>query len=333
MKRRDTVAALLALGAAPLASFAQLAHAQEPRRLGVIHYRGGSFNRDKWAAIALVSALKDYGYLEGRDYIFDDRRWVQVDEIADHVRDLVRLNATVILAVSPPTIVAAKSVTDSVPIIMAYSAEPVATGLVRSLARPGGNLTGLTWDHGFETNVKSLELVKETLPKVRRVAVMWDATDSVHPIYARYFEQGAPQLGLTALSVPVRTVEDLQGAFAQMRQDRADALIVLPSAQLTVPRREAVMAFANKERLPTLALQTVVTLEFPGALLHYGPNLESVPRRAARYVHQIFKGAKPGELPIEQPDKYDLWVDVKAAKYLGIKVPRSILARADRVIE
>ena len=205
-------------------------------------------------------------------------------------------------------------------------------GRNRARAQPS-NLTGFTWDHGYETNVKSLELLKETLPQIRRVAVMWDATDTVHPIYARYFEQGAPRLGLKAVSIPVRSVEDLDAAFAGMRKEKVDALIVLPSAQLTVPRREAIMALASRDRMPTLALQTVATLEFYGALLHYGPNLESTPRRAARYVHQIFKGAKPSELPIEQPDKYDLWVDLKAAQTLGVKVPQSILGRADRVIE
>lgn len=328
MNRRDTVLALLALGAAPITLPAM---AQEPRRVGVLYSRGGGFNRDKWAGIAFVSAMKDLGYEEGRDYIFDDRPWDRADQIPGYVRDLVRLKAAVIIAASPPTIVAAKSVTDSVPIVMAFSAEPVATGLVRSLDRPGGNLTGLTWDHGFETNLKALELLKETLPKMQRVALMWDATDSVHPIYAKYFEQAAPQLNLRLVSLGVRTADDFEPAFAQFRREKAEALIVLPSAQLTVPRREAIMALATRDRIPTLGLN--VSILYPNALLHYGPNLESTPRRAARYVHQIFKGAKPGELAIEQPDKYDLFVDLKAAQILGVKVPPSILVRADRVIE
>jgi putative tryptophan/tyrosine transport system substrate-binding protein len=330
VNRRDTILAMLALAATPMAS---PVHAQAPRRIGVIHYRGGGFNRDKWAGIAFVRAMRDLGYEEGRDYVFDGRYWDRQEQIADYARDLVQSKVDVILAASPPTIVAVKSVTDRIPIVMVYSADPVATGLVSSLGRPGGNLTGLTWDHGYETNVKSLELLKETLPKIRRVAVMWDATDTVHPIYARYFEQGAPQLGLKAVSIPVRSVEDLEAAFASMRKEKVDALIVVPSAQLTVPRREAIMALASRDRMPTLALQTAATLEFSGALLHYGPNVESTPRRAARYVHQLFKGAKPSELPVEQPDKYDLWVDLKAAQTLGVKVPQSILGRADRVIE
>jgi putative ABC transport system substrate-binding protein len=328
MNKRDTVLALLALGAAPVTLPAM---AQEPRRVGVLHNRGSGFTRDKWAGIAFLSTMNELGYQEGRDFIYDFRPWDRPDQIADQVRDLVRLKAAVIIAASPPTIVAAKSVTDSVPIVMVFSAEPVATGLVRSLHRPGGNITGLTWDHGFETNLKALELLKETLPKMKRVALMWDATDSVHPVYAKYYEKAASQLGVKMLSLGVRTADDFEPAFAQIRRGNAEALIVVPSAQLTVLRREAIMALATRDRIPTVA--TLVTTLFSGALLHWGPNLESTPRRAARYVHQIFKGAKPGELPIEQPDKYDLFVDLKVARILGVKVPPSILVRADRVIE
>lgn len=330
MKRRRTILAILALGAAPMALQVR---GQEPRRIGVLQHRGGSFNRDNWGGIAFVAAMKELGYQEGRDYIYDDRRWDRPEQIPDHVRDLVRLKAAVIIAAAPPSIVAAKSVTDSVPIVMAFSAEPVAMGLVRSLGRPGGNLTGLTWDHGFEAAAKAVELLKETLPKIGRVAVMWDATDTAHPIYARHFEKAAQQLGIKFVSLGVRTFSDLEPAIAQIRREKADALIVLPSAQLLLPRREALMALATKDRIPTLAAYAIVQTRYPGALLHYGPNLESTPRRAARYVHQIFKGAKAGELPIEQPDKYDLFVDLKAAQSLGIKVPPSILARADRVFE
>jgi putative ABC transport system substrate-binding protein len=326
MNRRDTVLALLALGAVPLA-----ARAQEPRRIGVLS--NGMFRRDNWGGVAFLSAMKEFEYQEGRDFIYDYRPWDRPDQIADQVRDLVRLKAAVIVAQSPPSIVAAKSVTDSVPIVMVMSAEPVATGLVRSLGRPGGNLTGLTWDHGFETNLKSLELLKEALPNMRRVALIWDATDSVHPIYAKYFEKAAPQIGVKFVSVAVRTADDLEPAFAQIRREKADALIVLPSAQLTVPRRGAIMALATRDQIPTLALITIAQSLYPGALLHYGPNLESTPHRAARYVHQIFRGVKPTELPIEQPDKYDLFVDLKVARSLGIKIPQSILVRADRVIE
>ena len=275
--------------------------------------------------------MKELGYVEGRHYIYDFKEWQSLAQIEDLVRDLVRQNVALIIAAAPPSIMGAKNVTTTVPIVFAYSAEPVAIGLARSLARPGGNLTGLTWDHGFEFTVKAMELLKETLPTIRRVAALWDGTDSVHPIYAKYYEKAALQMGVNFISLEVRTADDFEPAFARSRQQKADALIVLPSAQLTLPRRDEVMALASREKLPTLGAN-VVSL-FPNAMLHYGPNHANTPRRLASYVDRIIKGGNPGELPIEQPDKYDLVVDLKVAKELGIKVPGSILVRADRVIK
>jgi putative ABC transport system substrate-binding protein len=246
-------------------------------------------------------------------------------------RELLQAGAEVIIAAGPPSILAAKAATDRVPIVMMYSAEPVAMGLVRSLNRPGGNITGLTWDHGFETNVKALELLGETLPGIRRVALLWDETDSVHPVYAKYYEKAAAQRGLTLVSAPVRSMDDVERAVVRMRKERTEALVILPSGQLTVPKRVEVLALAMRERIPTL--YSYVGRDAPNALLHFGPNLDNMPRRAAAYVARIFKGAKPADIPIEQPDKYDLVVDLGVARKLGITVPGSVLFRADRVIE
>ena len=127
---------------------------------------------------------------------------------------------------------------------MMYSAEPVAMGLVRSLNRPGGNLTGLTWDHGFETNLKALELLRESIPNLRRVALLWDATDSVHPVYAKYYEKAAPQVGLILTSAPVRQAADFESAFGRMKKDGVQALVILPSGQITIPHSKAIMAIA-----------------------------------------------------------------------------------------
>jgi putative ABC transport system substrate-binding protein len=207
----------------------------------------------------------------------------------------------------------------------------MAMGLVQSLNRPGGNITGLTWDHGFETNLKALELLKETLPKLRRVALIWDATDSVHPVYAQHYETAAPRLGVSLVSLPVRRMEDVEPAVMRIRKEKADALVILPSGQLTLPKRVEILALAMRERLPTL--YAYVGRDFPDALLQFGPNLSNMPRRAAAYVDRILKGGKPAEIPIEQPDKYDLVVDLTAARKLGIVVPDSVRVRADRVIE
>jgi putative ABC transport system substrate-binding protein len=328
MNRRDAVLSLLALGVAagPLRG-----NAQVPRRIGVMHSRGGSFDPDKWGGIALVQALNELGYQEGRNLAIEWKLWETLEQIPELARELVQRKVEVIVAVSPPTIVAAKSATDRIPIVMVHSAEPVELGLVRSFNRPGGNITGLAWDHGFETNLKSLELLQESLPKLRRVALLWDIPDPVHGVYLRYYEKATPQLGLQLVSAGVRSAADLEPAFAQMRKEKAEALVVLPSAQLTIPHRKTIMALASANRIPTLI--GIVGFDFPDALFQFGPNLSDVPRRAASFVDRILKGAKPGDLPIEQPNKYDLIVDLKVARNLGLTIPQSVLIRADRVIE
>lgn len=325
MRRRHFLAcaaALIPLGAA----------AQAPKRIGILHFHGGLMSRQQAHGMAFIAAMRELGYREGVDYLFDERSWQRQDELPDMVRDLVRLNADLIIAAAPPSIVAAKKGTAKIPIVFMYSAEPVAMGLVESLSRPGGNMTGLTWDHGFETSLKTLELVKEALPNLGRVAVMWDGTDSVHPVYARYFAKAAPLVGLRLLSLELKQAADLEPAFVRIREERGEALIVLPSGQITIPNRLTIMKLASRDRVPTL-INTVDGRDYPDALLKYGPNLSSQPRGAAAYVHRIFKGAKPGEIPIEQPDKYDLVVDLAAARKLGIAIPPSILVRADRVIQ
>jgi putative ABC transport system substrate-binding protein len=323
---------LLVLGA--LAAVPTLGSPQavpRARRVGVISWSGSLMDRTSPGGRDFLASMKDRGYVEGRDFVYEERYWHNQDKAADLVRDLVRLKIDVIIAAGPPSIVAAKSVTGEVPIVMMYSAEPVAMGLVKSLNAPGGNLTGLTWDHGFESSLKALEIVKEALPRARRVALVWDATDPVHPVYARYFEKAASRVKLDLLSTPVRRLEDLAPAIASIRKARVDALIVLPSGQLTVPRRREILALAMRDRIP--ALFAYIGRDAPDALLQFGPNLANMPRRAAAYVDRILKGAKPSDLPIEQPDKYDLVVDLTAARKLGITVPQSLLLRADRVIK
>ena|SRR6185295_11376729 len=314
---------------APLRVWAQ---SRTPRRVGVVQFRGGLMNREGAHGIAFVAAMKELGYREGTDYLFDERLWERQEDVPELVRQLVRLKTDVIVAAAPPSIVGAKAATRDVPIVMMYSAEPVAMGLVASLSKPGGNITGLTWDHGFETIQKVLELLREALPKTRRVAVMWDGTDSVHPVYAAHFAKAAPRMKVTVVSIELKRVADLEPEFARMRAEKVEALVVLPSGQITIPNRGTIMALAARERLPTL-VNIVDDRPWPGAVLRYGPNLSSSPRRAAAQVDRILKGAKPADMPIEQPDKYDFVVDLAAARTLGIKLPASLLARADRVIE
>ncbi|HEX7220715.1 MAG TPA: ABC transporter substrate-binding protein [Burkholderiales bacterium] len=327
MRRR----AFVALTGGALLAGVRASRAQAQRRAGLLGWRGGLMNRDLAGGRDLLAAMKELGYVEGRNFLYDERSWDRQEQAFGMARELLQAGAEVIIAAGPPSILAAKAATDRVPIVMMYSAEPVAMGLVRSLNRPGGNITGLTWDHGFETNVKALELLGETLPGIRRVALLWDETDSVHPVYAKYYEKAAAQRGLTLVSAPVRSMDDVERAVVRMRKERTEALVILPSGQLTVPKRVEVLALAMRERIPTL--YSYVGRDAPNALLHFGPNLDNMPRRAAAYVARIFKGAKPADIPIEQPDKYDLVVDLGVARKLGITVPGSVLFRADRVIE
>jgi putative tryptophan/tyrosine transport system substrate-binding protein len=304
--------------------------AQSLRRVALLTWRGSMMDRDMGGGRDFHAAMARMGYAEGRSVVYDERYW-KASDVAVLARELVALDPDVIVAAGPPSILAAKAATDRVPIVMMYSAEPVETGIVRSLNRPGGNITGLTWDHGFETVLKEVELLKEVLPALQRLAVLWDATDSVHPIYWRHCQKAAPQAGLQLISTPVRQFDDVSRAVAEMKKQRAGALLLLPSGQLTVPRRIDILEQAMKARIP--ALFAYVGRDAPNALLQHGPNLSAMPRRAAAYVDRILRGAKPGEIPIEQPDKYDLVVDLSAARKLGIKLPQSVLARADRVIQ
>jgi putative ABC transport system substrate-binding protein len=328
--RRRLLASMGLALVAPALARAQSSRA--PRRVGIITWQGALMELTKPAGGDFRAAMKAFGHLEGRDVVYEGRYWRSQEQAPEMVRGLVRLGVDVIVAAGPPSIVAARAVTDRVPIVMMYSAEPVAMGLVASLSRPGGNITGLTWDHGFETNLKALELLREALPKLRRVALIWDATDSVHPVYARHFAKAAPQLGMTLVSVALKNIADLEPEFARMRAEKAEALVVLPSGQITIPNRGTILSLVTRERLPTL-VAIIDDRDWPGALLRYGPNLSSSPRRAAAYVDRILKGAKPADMPVEQPDKYDFIVDLAAAKMLGVKLPASLLARADRVIE
>jgi putative ABC transport system substrate-binding protein len=325
MKRRDFMVVLAATAVAP-ASFAQA-----PRRVGIVHGTASYFSSGHPVRAQFLAAMKELGYRDGRDCVFDFREWKHPDEIPAVARDLVKLKAAVIVASGPPSILGVRSVTERVPIVMVASAEPVAIGLVRSFSRPGGNVTGLTWDHGFESAVKQVELVREALPRVRRIALLWDASDSVHPIYARYYEQAATQVGLEVLSLGVRQSTEFSPAFDKMLAAKVEALIVLPSAQLTLPHRATILSQAVKHRLP--AMTGPVYLDHPGALLIWAPSQTHVPQRTAAFVDRILKGANPAELPIEQPDRYLLHVDLRVARSLGITIPQGVLLRADKIIE
>jgi putative ABC transport system substrate-binding protein len=279
---------------------------------------------------AFQQGLRALGYVEGKniavEYRFTDG---EIDPLPGVAAELVRLKVDVIVVASPQAIHPTKEATKSIPIVMAQSDDPVGSGFVASLARPGGNITGLS-TVSPELSGKRLELLKQAVPKASRVAILWNATNSVAALQLRETEVAARALGVKLQSVKVRAAKDFDGAFAAMRRERAGALIVLPDLMFYDHQRRLV-DLAAKNRLPVIYEER----EFAeaGGLLAYGPNYNDLFRRSAAFVDKILKGAKPGDLPVEQPTKFELVINLKTAKALGLTIPQSILVRADEVIQ
>ena len=232
---------------------------------------------------------------------------------------------------SPPArpILAAKKASATIPIVFANACDPVGTGLVSSLARPGGNITGLSI-MAPDLDGKRLELLKEAFPKIARVAFLWESGGTRGNLALTEMEAAAKALGLKLLSLEVRSLDDFEGAFARAKRERAQALITIPGALINTQQRQ-VLDFAAKNRLPAM-YQTSEFVE-AGGLMSYGPNYTDLWRRAADFVDKILKGTKPADIPVEQPTKFEFFVNLKTAKQIGVTIPSSVLARADRVIK
>jgi putative ABC transport system substrate-binding protein len=243
---------------------------------------------------------------------------------------LVRLKVDVIVTTGDGEVRAAKAATSTIPIVMAVSGDPVGSGYVASLARPGGNVTGLSF-LSPDLSAKILDLLKDTVPTATRVAVLWNAANPVKEIDFREAERAAQRLGLKIQSAGVRGASDFDATFAAIVRDRPDALVTLVDEFMNQDaNRQRITSFAAKNRLPTVA--ALRSFAVAGALLSYGPNLNGMFRRAAYYVDRILKGEKPANLPVEQPTTFDLVVNLKTAQALGLTIPPTILLRADEVI-
>jgi putative ABC transport system substrate-binding protein len=272
--------------------------------------------------------LRANGYIEGRNIQFEfrsaDRKPDLLRVLAD---ELVRLKVDIIVASFTPAVVAAKQATSEIPIVMAPAGDPVQTGLISSLARPGGNVTGLS-STTAELYVKTLELIREVLPSTRRVAILANADIAADP-FARPFveqiEEAGRTLGLAIQTIRVHREEEFDAAFAAMDKERADAVMV----QGSLPRKAA-LDLALKRRLPLIGGSLLIQ---EGGLISYSANQNETYRRAAYYIDRILKGVKPADLPVEQPTRFDLVVNLKTAKALGIEIPPKLLAVADEVIE
>jgi putative ABC transport system substrate-binding protein len=279
---------------------------------------------------AFLQGLRDLGYVEGKNVVIEYRSAAWNRELLPDLADeLVSLKVNVIVAV-PGTIEAARDATKTIPIVVPAMGDPTETGLVASLARPGGNITGTT---GSFTGMaaKRLQLLKEAVPKVSRVAVLWNPANYGEKAQWRETQAAARTLGVTAQSFEVTDPKDFPAAFAAMSRERADALVTTTPGALITAYRPFILEFSAKKRLPTLFTRREEVEA--GGLMAYGADIPDLFRRTATYVDRILKGAKPGDLPIEQPTKFELVVNLKTAKALRLTIPPSVLLRADRVIE
>ena len=328
LERRTFIAILAgSLLATPLAAEAQ-PKAGVPR-IGYLGNSSPSLESD--LVDAFRQGLGEFGYTEGQN-ITIEYRWAEgkYDRFPDLVADLVRLKVDVIVTAGTPGALAAKQATKTIPIVMAVAADAVGAGLVASLARPGGNVTGST-TIVQELEGKRLELLREVVPRLSRVAVLWNPANPVQPIILKQTQLAAPGLRLRLEPiVGVSGVRELEGAFATISRARPDALILLADRFLLAERTQ-IVEFAAKRRLPTMYPYREMVKA--GGLMSYSPSYPDLFRRAATFVDKILKGAKPGDLPVEQPTKFEFIINLKTAKALGLTMPQSLLQRANEIIQ
>jgi ABC-type uncharacterized transport system substrate-binding protein len=278
---------------------------------------------------AFLQGLRDHGYVEGKN-LFIEYRWSEgkAELFQEQAAQIVALKPDVIFASAPQAVLPLKAMTTTIPIVFVGVGDPVGFGVVASLAKPGGNLTGIS-NMTPELSGKRLELLKESVPKITSVAVIWNPTSQGHPKILKVIEGASPALKLKVYSLAVRNAADFDGAFQAASKSRADALMPLGDP-LIGSQRKQVIDYATTNRLPTI-FATREHVE-AGGLMSYAPDLPDQYRRAAAYVDKILKGAKPAELPVEQPTKFEFIINLKAAKQIGLTIPATVLARADKVI-
>jgi putative ABC transport system substrate-binding protein len=318
----------LALGAM-LFTLCTTAEAEQPKRVPRVGYLGGSgtVNPDRLEAFRL--GLRELGYVEGKNILLE-LRFTEGDSQREHAvaADLVRLNVDVIVTVGSNATRAAKQATATIPIVMTQDPDPVGNKFVASLGRPGGNITGLS-NLNRELSGKRLELLKEILPRLSRVAVFGTSTQPGHPQARKETELAGVALGVKLQYLDVLKPKDIEVAFRAAAKGRAEAILALGGAVLNLQRSQ-VVELAAKRRLP--AMYSVRSYVEGGGLMSYGVSITDLDRRAATYVDKIIKGAKPADLPVEQPTKFELIINLKTAKQIGLTIPPNVLARADRVI-
>ena len=322
--RRIGLAVILALGlfAAPLATEAQ--QAGKVYKIGII-----SVTR-RPGEEAFIERLKELGYVERRNLIIE-RRYSegQAERFPEFAAEMVRHKVDMIVAGTTPAALAVKSATKTIPIVFPTAIDPVGAGVVASLARPGGNITGLT-TQAPDLVAKRLQLLKEAIPRASRIAVLWNAANPANVQQWREAQDAAHALGVTLQSQAVHGPTDFEPVFAAMARERPDGFLLIVDG-LTIQHSKQIVDFVTQKRIPSIL--ELAELAAAGGLMSYGPNIADLWVRTAVLVDKIFKGAKPADLPVEQPTKFELVINLKTAKALRLTIPPSVLGRADQVIE
>jgi putative tryptophan/tyrosine transport system substrate-binding protein len=307
-----------------------LALAQQPASVRLIGYLGFG-EAASWTneIEALRAGLRDFGYVDGKNVKIEFRWAERVDQTFELATQLVQMKVDVIFAPASTQVEPARRATATIPIVFAQHADPVGLGDVASLSRPGGNITGMSMLL-TEVSVKELEILRETLPEATRIGLLWNPTTPSHPTAVKAVEGAAEKLGVRLVPALASTVSQIQEAFLTMSRERASGVLVL-SSPLYSARAELLAELQMKHRLPAIFANRANV--DAGGLVSYGADLNDLYRRAAFYIDKIFKGSAPADLPVEQASKYFMVLNLKTAKALGIRVPPTMLARADEVIE
>ena len=326
MRRRQFITLLGGAAAAwPLVARAQ--QSGKVVRIGSLRYGSAAANADR--VEAMRAGLRQLGYVEGKNIVIEFR-WAQtVDQLPELATELVRMNVDVIFAPSSTEVEAARQATKTIPIVFATHADPVGIGHVASLPRPGGNITGLSMLM-TDLAAKELEILKEAVPQATRIGVLWNPTTPSHPPAIQAVKDAGEKFGVALRMVPARTAEDFDGALASMVAERVSAFLVLGSP-LIISYRARLAELALKYRLPSMFASREPVES--GGLMSYAADRNDLTRRAAVYIDKILKGAKPADLPVEQASKYELVINLKTAKAIGLAISEAFLLRADKVIE
>jgi ABC-type uncharacterized transport system substrate-binding protein len=323
---------IIALGAGALvAPFTSLAQQQgKVWRIGFLSSLSRQTLHETGRYDAFLQGMRELGHVEGKDFVvewrFGDEKYEQLSGLA---ADLVQMKVDIIVAAASPAIRAAQQATPTIPIVMANTGDPVGSGFVGSLAHPGGNITGLS-NAMIDYSGKHVELLMTIVPKLSRVAILGNPGSSTHPANLKNIQTAARQVKLVAVQVDARTAEEIERAFAMMVRERVGALIIV-NETLFIQQRRKIAELAVRHRLPSISANR--ELAEADCLMSYGQSLSDNYRRAATYVDKILKGTKPAELPVEQPMRFELVINRRTFRALGLLIPQELLLRADKVIE